>query len=113
MRILYKHDRLQAELTDLEALSRRYGGLIAKKILRRIMELRLVPNLAHASLYEKPLLCHQLRGNRREEYAVRVDSLYRIIFVPADLVLVRKPDTGIDTRYVTTICINELSKHYD
>ena len=113
MHIIYKNKRLEEELTSTDLLIRRYDATIAKYVKRRIAVLAAVPDLAQPVLYVKPLLCHQLRGDRDEEFAVRVNAAYRIIFVPADPVVARKPDKGIDTARVTTICITELSNHYD
>ena len=113
MHIIYKSTRLEEELTNIEMVNRRYGSIVAMILVVRIEFLLSSPNLADPNLYKKPLLCHQLKGNRREELAVRVNPVYRIIFIPADPVVMRKPDNGINTRLVSTICITELSKHYD
>ncbi len=113
MVIIFNSKRLEQELSSDHILTRRYGATAAKSVFRRIAVLAAVPDLAQPALYVKPLLCHQLRGDRDEEFAVRVNAAYRIIFVPADLVVARKQDKGIDTARVTTICITELSNHYD
>jgi proteic killer suppression protein len=112
MNILYKDSRLQKLFESNTDLQRQYGDQVTRALMRRINLLQSVPHLADPDLYSKPSKCHQLEGNRDEQFAVRVDGQYRIVFCVAHDPIPRKPDNGIDTIRVTIICIIELSKHY-
>lgn len=50
-----------------------------------------------------PGRCHQLKGNRAEQFAIDLDGLHRLIFEPANTPVPRKPDGGIDWTLVTAI----------
>jgi hypothetical protein len=56
--------------------------------------------------------CHELRGNRAGELAVRLDKGYRIVFEVANDPIPVRPDGGLDWSHVTAVRILELAEDY-
>jgi len=56
--------------------------------------------------------CHELKGNRKGQLAVRLDHGYRMVFEPANEPLPRKSDGGLDWTHVTSVRILRISEDY-
>jgi proteic killer suppression protein len=67
-----------------------------------MVTLRAARNLAGVPIVP-PFRRHQLKGNRKEYFAVDVKHPYRLIFRPANDPLPKLEDGGIDLKAVTQI----------
>ena len=56
--------------------------------------------------------CHELKGNRAGQLAVRLDGRFRMIFVVANDPVPRKSDGGLDWGRVTAIRVIRLAEDY-
>ena len=56
--------------------------------------------------------CHELKGDRKGQIAVKLDGGYRIVFECANAPRPEKPDGGLDWAKVTAIRILELAENY-
>lgn len=56
--------------------------------------------------------CHELKGNRKGQLAVKLDQGCRLTFEPADEPIPRKEDGGLDWSRITAIRIIKLSEDY-
>ena len=56
--------------------------------------------------------CHELKGNRAGQLAVKLDKGFRMVFEVVNDPIPRKPDGGLDWSTVTAIRILELAEDY-
>ena len=59
-----------------------------------------------------PERMHQLEGKRKGQFAVDLDHIHRLVFVPNHDPLPRTEDGGIDRVQVTAITINEVVDYH-
>ena len=79
-------------------------GLMAKKINQRMKELSSSQNLE--VLKTIPVAnCHELKGNKKGQFAVDISGNYRLIFVPEHNPLPVKDDNSVDCIKITDIQI--------
>lgn len=110
MDIVFPNERVAAEFNSLKALSKRYGHENARRILRRLDDLRAAENLeARRNL---PGRCHELHHDRAGQLAIDVKHPYRLIFEPANEPVPRKDDGGLDWSQVTSIRILEVEDYH-
>jgi proteic killer suppression protein len=110
MKIDFRTSKLAGILSSEKELKRNYGAPQAKKIKLRMKTLE-----AAATLNEVPKIqpdrCHQLTGDRNEQFAVDLVHPNRLIFKPQGAIP-RKPDGGIDLTKVTEITIVEVENYH-
>ncbi len=108
MDIAFASRQLEKDCHDDKRLIRAYGAENARRIRRRLDELR-----AAASLEDLRTLpqcrCHELIGDRKGQFSVDVKHPYRLIFVPTNDPLPFKEDGGIDWTGVTAVLIVEIT----
>ena len=100
-------DCLQSEVLT----KREYGTRIAKSITLRLKSLSECNSLADVPT-EKPDRCHELKGKRKNHFAVNLDKGRRLIFKVGHDPIPRKEDGGIDKSEVFEIVVVEISDHY-
>lgn len=79
MQIEYKTKKLEKICTNAREAERRYGREIAEKIHQRIDEIQAAPNI-EMLLQFRIGRCHQLKGNRKNQYALDLVHPYRLVF---------------------------------
>lgn len=109
--IVFLDARDAAKFNSLKELSRSYGAENAKRILRRLDELRAADNLE--AMRSLPGRCHELKHDRVGQLAIDVKQPYRLIFKPAHEPIPHKDDGGLDWSQVTSICILEVEDYHD
>lgn len=82
MDILFSDGRLERECCDEKARRRRHGNERAKRLGRRLDDLRAAESLADMRVL--PGRCHELSANRKGQLAIDLDGPYRLIFEPAN-----------------------------
>ena len=110
MNLTYKNEKLKKMCenpTHNKELVKKYGSEVAKKLPRRIAELKSFDSLndVPTSLSHRR---HKLSGDLKECYAINITGQYRLIF--------RQKDNNIvvdDLRKIKEIEIMEVSKHYE
>lgn len=110
MDICFKTRKLRKIFNSQHELKRAYGAL-ARKLMMRMTLLRAVKNLSQVPTIP-PMRCHQLTGNRDEEFAVDLKHPHRLIFRPQHSPIPRKEDGGIDVGKVTAIEIIEVNDYH-
>lgn len=104
MDILFSSTKLEKEFNDINLLQRRHGPRRAKLIRRRLDDLRAADSLF--LLRQLPAArCHELKGDRAVQLSVDLDHPYRLIFVPYNNPVPKKPDGGLDWTKITKIMI--------
>ena len=110
MELTYKTDKLQKLCEDKnynEELVKKYGVEVAKKLPKRIKELKAFNSLNDVPT-SLPYRRHKLSGDLKDYFAVNITSQYRLIF--------RQKENNIiieDLRKIREIEIMEVSKHYE
>lgn len=110
MELTYKTEKLRKLCEDStynKELVKKYGSLVAKKLPRRIIELKSFDTLNDVPT-SLPYRRHKLSGNFDGCFAINITMQYRLIF--------RQEDNNIiieDLKKINKIEILEVSKHYE
>ena len=110
MELTYKTNKLQKLCEDMnynKELVKKYGIDVAKKLPKRIKELKAFNSLNDVPT-SLPYRRHKLSGDLKWHFAVNITGQYRLIF--------RQKDNNIiieDLREIKEIEIMEVSKHYE
>jgi len=80
MIITYKNKKIKSICCNAEIATRTYGEMMATKIQMRIEELAAAPSVEIMVNYRIGR-CHQLKGNRKGQYAVDLIQPYRLVFI--------------------------------
>jgi plasmid maintenance system killer protein len=110
MDILFATSQLRDLVNDTRALRHKYGDDRAKKIRRRLDDLRAASCLQ--DLFRGPGRLHELTGNRKGQLSIVIAGASRLILEPANEPLPRKSDGGFDWPRVTQVRILEIVEDY-
>ncbi len=110
MEIVFKTNKLKKQLTVSKDLLKTLGQR-AKKVNQRIEELKAAENLSIMGLIPAAK-CHELKGNRKGQLAVKVSDNYRLIFEPNHDPTPRKEDGGLNWEQITVIKILEIKDYH-
>lgn len=99
MEVHFRTRKLQKQYENYKEAEKAYGASIARRYISRINIIKQTHNLKE--LMPLPgLRCHELKGNRKGQYAVNLTGYYRLIFTVKD-------------KKLEIVCIEEVSKHYE
>ncbi len=102
--------KLEKDCANDRQGSKRWGADNWKLLKRRLAALLGAPTLA--DMDGVPGKCHQLRADRRGEFALYLWGSYRLIFQPDHDPLPMLDDGGIDRTKVTQIEIKEVVDYH-
>lgn len=102
--------KLQKNCATEKSGQRTWGADHWKLLKRRIASLEAAPTLA--DLEGVPGRCHQLRADRRDQFAVHLWGAHRLVFVPDHNPLPILAGGGIDRFQVTRIEITEVVDYH-
>lgn len=102
MNIYFHSKKLEKIFNDHLLLKKAFGSR-ANPIMRRMAVLAQAGNLQMVPTVP-PERCHQLSGTKKGQFAVNIDSHWRLIFKPTDPVPLLS-DRGVHLAAVTSICI--------
>jgi plasmid maintenance system killer protein len=106
---LYFHTgKLQKLCTSQKDGDRALGEQCARKLRQRLEELRAAVTLRDIS-HLPPARCHELTADRVGQLSVDLKHPLRLVFIPANEPVPRKPDGGLDWAAVTEIEIVEIA----
>ncbi len=111
MKIDFRTRRLAKAFNRESTMNTTFGSRVAKAIMRRMAVLEAAPNLAMVPVMP-PERCHQLGGDRNEQFAVDLVHPKRLVFIPNHGPVPRKADGGIDTAQVMEITIIEVVDYH-
>ncbi len=101
MDIVFRKCEFKEECNDQRLLKKNHGADRAKRIRRRLDDLRAANVLE--DMRNLPGRCHELLHNRAGQLSLDLDHPYRLIFEPANEPIPSKPDGGIDWNKVTAV----------
>lgn len=79
MQIEYKNSKIEKICTNAYEAEKKHGKEMAEKIQLRIDQISAALSIEMMIQY-KIGRCHQLKGNRKEQYAVDLVHPYRLVF---------------------------------
>lgn len=102
MDVYFHTTKLAKTCNSAESMRAKWGDARAKKLQQRLSELRAAPSLAEISRLP-PVRCHELSGDLKGHLTVDLGHPFRLLFIPANDPLPRKPDGGLDWSRVTAV----------
>ena len=111
MDVTFRNTKLRKIFESQSSLKRKYGPRNGLKIASHLAYLRLMSNLASVPS-TKPFRCHQLSGDRDEQFAVDLVHPYRLVFEVAHDPIPRDEFGGVDKLRVTAIMIMEVIDYH-
>lgn len=109
MEIFFKNKKMQKIFND-EKLLRKHFNKIADKIMLWMEVLVSAENLEQVPKL-KPERCHELKGDRKGQFAVDLTSNYRLVFEPIEKFY--KLDGGLDLSRITAIKIISVEDYHE
>jgi plasmid maintenance system killer protein len=103
MDIVFENSKFASECNNQRLLEKRHGKDRAKRIKRRLDDLRAADVLD--DMRSLPGRCHELLHDRAGQLSLDLDHPYRLIFEPADEPIPTKLDGGLDWTKVTAVRI--------
>jgi proteic killer suppression protein len=111
MRIYFKTTKLQKQCSVEKEMRKSFGQKMCAMLQQRLMELGAADNLGDIS-YLPPARCHELI-NRNGVFSVNLEHPLRLLFIPANDPMPRKPDGGIDLQQVTELEVIAIEDTHD
>lgn len=112
MKINFKTKRMEKDLNSSKRLTKKYGSKRVRFIMRRMKVLAAANSLADVPR-RPPERCHQLSGDRDEQFAVVIKDQWRLVFVPKHESIPRKEDGGIELSQITTIEVIWIGDYHE
>jgi toxin HigB-1 len=112
MEIEYQNTKIQKVCTQEKVGDKKLGKQRAELVRRRLTQLRASENLAAYAELPGAGRPHELKADRKGQFAIDLDHPYRLIFVPATPDQVRKPDGGFDWTKIVIIEIAEITDYH-
>ncbi len=111
MEVTFADSRLQKRCEARSALVRVYGPRCGGKVMTRLADLRAATTLEE--MRDLPGDCHELKGDRRRQLAVKLEGAWRLVFAPTHNPAPTKPDGGLDWERVTAVRIIDIVDYHD
>jgi plasmid maintenance system killer protein len=99
--ILFCNSKMEKECCDAKTRQKRHGEERARRLLRRLDELRAAETLA--IMKTLPGRCHELSADLKGKLAIDLDGPYRLIFEPANEPIPFDGNGSLDWNRVTVI----------
>ncbi|PID64023.1 MAG: plasmid maintenance system killer [Gammaproteobacteria bacterium] len=99
MEVIFRTNKLRDCFLNSKKAIKTYGDVVGKKYIQRIQIIKAVASLDDL-IVQQPLRCHELKGNRKGQYAINLTGQCRLIFT-------------LEGETLNVVKIEEVSKHYD
>ena len=111
MDLSFKDNKLAKTCNSEKALAKAYGKANARKIMLRLTLLAAAAALSDVPI-TPPTRRHELKGDRKGQFAIDVQHPFRIVLEPAHNPVPTKKDGGIDLDAVTAIEIITIEDYH-
>lgn len=111
MEILFASKKLQRQCSNQSDCLRSWGEHRGRLIMRRLAELGAMDDLSVADRLPQ-MACHELKGNRKGQFAVALEHPFRLVFEPADEPPALKDDGGFDWSRIRKIRVLEVVDYH-
>ncbi|HUT52870.1 MAG TPA: killer suppression protein [bacterium] len=112
MIIRYQTAKLLKGCNDKALAVRRWGPECGTLIMLRLAQIKAADNLAMLRMIPQ-MRCHELKGDRKGRISVDVMHPLRLISVPCQNPVPRKPDGGLDWNKVTELMVTAVEDTHD
>ncbi len=112
MHIQFKTKRLASLCNEIKKATQEWGKQNALKLAQRLQELQAADSLDDISKLP-PARCHELRKNRKGQFAVVLQGKMRLIFVPDHDPLPTLKEGGADWRQITRIVVVSVEDYHE
>ncbi len=110
MNIDFKNNKIKKALSEAGEMQKAFGNM-AKKVSQRMEQLRAAATLADMESYQAAR-CHELKGERKGEWAIDISVNYRMIFEINQNPVPLNKDGSVDTKKITDIMIIETTDYH-
>jgi len=97
--IRFRTRKLEKQYAKSSEAEKSYGKDVARKYIQRVNIIKTTKNIKELSQLPG-LRCHELKGSRKGQWAMKLTGFYRLIFT-------------IEGDIPEIVCVEEVSKHYD
>ncbi len=111
MDITFKTNKMTKIFNSSKELIKKYGPDTAGKIKIRLDFLEATETLEKVPVLP-PHRRHELKGNRKGQFAVDLTGNYRLIFIPDHSPVPKKDDGGLDLEHITAIIILDVEDYH-
>jgi plasmid maintenance system killer protein len=111
MDIVFKNKKIDKLCNNQKLLVKEFGADRAKRIRRRLDDLRAVAVLEDMRNFLGR--CHELLYARSDQLSLDLDHPYRLIFEPSYDLLPKKPDGGLDWTKISSVTIVGVEDTHD
>ncbi|NLX53143.1 MAG: plasmid maintenance system killer [Deltaproteobacteria bacterium] len=99
MEVQFRTKKLKKYYENSKEAEKAYGRTVARRYIGRINIIKQTRDLSE--LMQLPgLRCHELKGDRKGQYAMNLTGFDRLIFT-------------VTGKKLEIVCIEEVSKHYE
>lgn len=112
MDVAYKTKKMRKIFNSERLLVREYGAERTRKIKMRQDFLRAAANLDQVPA-RPPTRRHELKGDRKGQFAVDLTNNYRLVFEPNHDPMPRREDGGLDLEGITAITILSVEDYHN
>lgn len=103
MDITFSTRKLEKQCNDSKTMTRTWGPIQAKKIRQRLDDLSAASTLD--VMRSLPGRCHELTGDRADQFSLDLEHPNRLVFEPANDPVPRKQDGGLNWTAITAVRI--------
>ncbi len=111
MDIVFRTAKLRKIFNSERLLQMEYGAEMARIIMRRMSVLRAARTLQEITIH-RPERRHELKGQRKGQFAVDLKHPYRLVFRPNQDPLPRKSDGSLELEAITAIIILNVEDYH-
>jgi len=97
--IRFRTRKLEKQYVRYREAEKSYGKDVARKYIQRLNIIKAAQSINELSQLPG-LRCHELKGSRKGQWAMKLTGFYRLIFT-------------IEGKMSEIVCVEEVSKHYD
>ncbi|MGL6194934.1 MAG: hypothetical protein ACRC2T_08945 [Thermoguttaceae bacterium] len=110
MEILFDNSRIEKICTNQKTTRKELGKVGCEVLDRRLKQMSLANNLE--LLRYAPGNFHELKGSRRNQIAVSLHGLVRLVFEPSQSPPPIKPDGGLDWSQITSVIVIDITDYH-
>jgi plasmid maintenance system killer protein len=110
MNIAYGSNKLRKQLGSATEVKKAFGNM-AKEVMLRLAQINAAENLAILKKAQGAR-CHQLKADRKEDWALDISKNHRMIFLIAHDPVPENDDGSVNTILVTDIIIIKTEDYH-
>lgn len=98
LKVLFRNNTLRKQYQKSTEAEKAFGQQVGRKYIQRINIIKSAKSVSDLTAI-RALKCHELKGDRKGEWSIKLTGFYRLIFT-------------VEGSYLEIARIEEVSKHY-